>query len=374
MTTSPRIAIIGGGPGGLMLARLLQVHGRQATVFERDRHAGDRPQGGSLDLHAGTGQRAMHLAGLEREFLAEARPEDQGDRLYDSDGRLLFDRDGQGDDRPEINRTALRTILLASLGPDTVRWNSKAEAVKPRESGYEVIVDGRAERFDIVVGADGAWSRVRPLLSGASPVYEGVTLVELGFDTERHPEVDALVGSGKMFAIGDERILIGQRNGKGHIRGYAGLRLDEAAARVLAEEAPDLIRAETLTAFAGWADGLLDMIRHGDLLAVRPLYALPIGHRWDGRPGLTLLGDAAHLMSPFGGEGVNLALADAADLAEALLSGDGWPAIERYEAAMVARAIPAAEGAAEGLQGTMAKDGLANTLAHYRERVSGDAD
>jgi len=209
-------------------------------------------------------------------------------------------------------------------------------------------------------------------LSDAVPIYEGVTLIELGFETARHPQLDALVGNGKMFAVGDDRILIGQRNGMGHIRGYAGLRIDETTARALQEAPADRIRADTLAAFAGWADTLLEVIERGDLLAVRPLYALPVGHRWDSRPGLTLLGDAAHLMSPFSGEGVNLALADAVDLAEALTSGEGWAAIARHEAAMIERAIPAAAGAARGLQGTMSRDGLANTLNHYRERASGE--
>ncbi len=370
MTTSPTIAIIGGGPGGLMLARLLQRRGVVPTVFERDGDADDRPQGGSLDLHPETGQRAMRLAELEREFIAEARPEDQGDRLYDAGGTLLLDRDGAGDGRPEIDRTALRRILLDSLTPGTVRWARRVTSVTPREDGrYDVTADSSAGPFDIVVGADGAWSRVRPLLSEARPAYEGVAFVELGFDVRRHPDVDALVGGGKMFAVGDNRIMVAQRNGHGHIRGYAGLRVSEEAARKMADMTPERLRSEALEAFAGWAPRLVHLIECGDVLAVRPLYALPIGHRWTTRPGLTLIGDAAHLMSPFSGEGVNLALADAMDLADALTSGEGWAAVERHEVAMGERAARAAQGAADGLRAAVSPNGVSRMLEHYRSRI-----
>jgi 2-polyprenyl-6-methoxyphenol hydroxylase-like FAD-dependent oxidoreductase len=284
---------------------------------------------------------------------------------------LLFDRDGTGDNRPEIDRTALRNILLDSLPPGMVRWDSGVDAIAPQADGdYEVRSGGAAERFDVVVGADGAWSRVRPLLTDAKPGYEGVTLVELGFDTKRHADVDALVGGGKMFAVGDNRVLIAQRNGHGHVRGYAGLRLPEDAAREWTMETPDRIRAILLQIFDGWAPALTGLIERGDFIAVRPLYAMPIGYGWHSRPGITLLGDAAHLMSPFGGEGVNLALADAADLADALSSGDGWQAVAAYEAAIMARARPAAEGSAEGLNGSISPDGVAAVLSHYRERVA----
>ncbi len=376
MTTRSRIAIIGGGPGGLMLARLLQLRGVRATVFERDADADERPQGGSLDLHAETGQRAMRLAGLEAEFAAAARPEDQGDRLYDQHGALLFDRDGTGDDRPEIDRTALRRILLDSLAPDIVRWAHKVEAVIPRAAGgYDVVVDGRHLSFDIVVGADGAWSKVRALLTDATPIYEGVTMVELGFDAGRHPHVDALVGGGKMFAVGDNRLLIAQRNGHGHIRVYAGLRMPEATASEWTTAGADVVTAALREAFAGWAPSLTYLFEQGDFIAVRPLHALPVGHHWPSRPGLTLLGDAAHLMSPLGGEGVNLALSDAAELAEALSGGGGWQAVSRYEAAMIERAAPAAEGAAQGVATAVSSDGVATVLDHYLERVElGAAD
>jgi 2-polyprenyl-6-methoxyphenol hydroxylase-like FAD-dependent oxidoreductase len=368
--TTDRIAIIGAGPGGLMLARLLQLNGLSPTVFERDGHAGERPQGGSLDLHGETGQSAMRLAGLEREFALAARPEDQGDRLYHPDGRLLFDRDGEGDDRPEIDRTVLRQILLESLAPDTVRWHSRIAEITPAAAGFTLAGADLRETFDVVVGADGAWSRVRSLLGDAVPRYEGVTLVELGFEIARHPDISALTGNGKMFAVGNNRALITQKNGSGHIRGYAGLRLPEATSCEWTNDADGVVRMALLDAFSGWAPALTAIIEQGDFIGVRRLYALPVGHRWESRPGVTLLGDAAHLMSPFSGEGVNLALADAVDLAAAMTSGQGWNAVADAEGMIADRAGQAAAGAAQGLDGAFSSEGAAPVLEHYLERVS----
>lgn len=369
--TNERIAIVGGGPGGLLLARLLQSRGLEPIVFEREGHAGERPQGGSLDLHGETGQMAMRLAKLEAEFARAARPEDQGDRLYDPQGKLLYNRDGIGDDRPEIDRTALRTILLDALDGGTVQWGGRIERVMPGQDGITVFGDGWQERFDVVIGADGAWSRVRPLLSDTVPAYEGVTLVEFGFESVFHPAIDALTGRGKMFAVGDNRVLVTQRNGHGHIRGYAGARLAETEAQTWATLSPEQVRAALQEVFAGWAPALTEIINAGDFIAARPLYALPIGHRWVSRPGLTLVGDAAHLMSPFSGEGVNLALADAVDLADALTSVQGWSAVTAFEEKMAARAEIAAAGAAQGLDGAFSSAGAKPLLERYRERANG---
>ena len=175
------VAIVGAGPGGLTLARLLQIHGVAATVYEREgsRHA--RSQGGSLDLHVDSGQRAMREAGLEAEFLKIARPESQAFRILDKHGQMVLDwaaKPGQMP-RPEVDRTALRDVLLDSVRPETVRWDHQLAHLTPLAGGRVQLnfKNGQTAEADLVVGADGGRSRVRPILSDAKPIYTGLSFV-----------------------------------------------------------------------------------------------------------------------------------------------------------------------------------------------------
>lgn len=378
MTSTVRIAIIGAGPGGLTLARLLHLQGYKVSVFEREAHPLERPQGGTLDLHHGSGLLALEAAGLLDEFAQVARYEDQGTRLFDMAGHLLFeDEDAASGDRPEVDRTALRQLLLDALPAELIHWGHALQELRDHGDGTWSLVFEHSQQgpFNLVIGADGTWSRVRPVLSSYPPHYSGLTFIEFGLDDvdNRHPDLSALVGRGKMSVEGGGKALILQRNGNAHIRGYAIFRVPlQWSAQRFDFDSPALVRTQLLNEFSGFADSFLALIRaSNDTFVARPVHALPIGHCWQNRPGLTLIGDAAHVQSPFGGDGVNNAMLDALELARALAKNAEWTqAVAEYEQHMFARVIESAKDAAEGAATFLSHDGQALTLARYRQQQS----
>lgn len=376
MRQPPSIAIVGAGPAGLTAACILQKHGWAATVFEADTAAASRDQGGTLDLHADTGQIALERAGLLPAFLAIARHEDQQNRLLDHRSGATLAQDGPAPgegERPEIDRRALRDLLLEPLAAETVRWGRRLKEIATGSGGRHRLrfEDGGSESFDLVIGADGAWSRVRPALVDAQPVYTGVTFVELWIDDAdaRQPTLSQMVGHGTMFALHAGHGIVAQRNGGGHIRVYAVLHTSPDESARTGIPLAGITRADLLRRFDGWFPALLDLIAKADAIAaVRPIVALPPRLRWPPRRGLTLVGDAAHVMPPVG-LGVNLAMLDAADLAETLISAGDWvEAVTRFEEAMLDRAAPLAEEALIGFAEMFGPDAPRAMLEHMRTR------
>lgn len=338
------IAIVGAGLGGLTLARVLHVHGIPATVYEADPSEKSRTQGGQLDIHEDDGQRALADAGLTDEFRAIIHEGAEAARVLDQHGKLLHDEPDDGAARrPEVLRGDLRRILLDSLPDRTVQWGRKVAGVRSLGDGRHELTfaDGSTVTSGLVVGADGAWSKVRPLLSDARPEYIGTTFIETYlYDVdERHSATAKTVGVGAMYALTPGKGIIAHREAGDILHTY--VELNRPAEWIAGIDFTDAAAATARIAaeFDGWAPELTALITDGETAPVaRMLHTLPDGHRWDRVPGVTLLGDAAHLMPP-SGDGANLAMFDGAELARAIAAhpDDVEAALAAYEEALFPR-------------------------------------
>ncbi|WP_285575321.1 FAD-dependent oxidoreductase [Actinoallomurus iriomotensis] len=368
------MAVIGAGLGGLTLARVLHVGGVETPVFDldADRHA--RTQGGMLDIHEDSGQAALRAAGLHDDFRALVLPGGEAMRILDKHGTVLLEQSDEDSShgRPEVDRGQLRDLLLDSLPDGTVRWDSKVVSTRTLGDGrHEVtLTDGTVLTADLLIGADGTWSRVRPLVSDARPAYTGVSMVECDLQDAdaRHPEAAAVVGGGMLFALSDARGFLGHRESDGSLHVYATVRTGRSWLDGIDFADTETAKKAVLEEFADWHPGLRALVADADgELVPRSIVALPVGHRWDRVPGVTLLGDAAHVMSPFAGEGANIAMQDAAELAQALIGhpGDTETALAAYEDAMFARAEVAAADSAANLELCLAGDAPHGLVAQF---------
>ncbi|MYQ49350.1 FAD-dependent monooxygenase [Streptomyces sp. SID4985] len=365
------IAIVGAGLGGLALARVLHVNGMDSVVYEREPSRAARGQGGMLDIHSG--QRALREAGLIDGFHAIARGEGQDMRLLQPDGTLLLQEDTPDDAplaRPEVDRADLRDLLLDSLPEGTVRWG---HAFTSADNGLLRFADGGSAPYDLLVGADGARSRVRPLLTDARPAHIGQNVVEVGIpDIDRtHPDLAAMVGRGNYWVLGNGISLAAQRNGDGRVRigvSFYNTGEDWFATSGIPFDDPAAARARLIELLPGWDARFTALIAAcDDTVVPRSITMLPVGLTWPSAPDVTLVGDAAHLMPPTG-EGANMALLDGALLGLALAAHpDDFPAaVKEYEREMFERTDAIGRQCARIHDMLMAPDAAQRMLAFFQ--------
>lgn len=314
------IAIVGGGPGGLMLGLLLQRQGFSFTIYERGYQNMHSDRGGSLDIHDDSGQLPLKEAGIFENFRKHARYEGEDTRIVNKDGEILYDEDAEGEgNRPEIDRGKLCDIIMEQIHPENIKYGFKFEKLIQRDNGEVKLVfeNGTTVMTNLVIGADGAFSQIRSYLTNAKPEYTGISMIEMNSDENEHPDLLKFNKNGKLIGLGDDQAILGQRNGDGRIMAYISFKTKYEKLDEYRKLSLDALKERLLAEYSDWDSELQNYIAYSyDDIKFRRIYKLPIGLTWATQPNITIIGDAAHLMSPFAGEGVNMALYDAYILAE----------------------------------------------------------
>ncbi len=354
MIENKEIAIIGGGPGGLTLARLLQLKGLHIRVYERDVNREVRIQGGALDLHTESGLKALEKAGLLDEFKTHYRPGAELVRVVDNQAKIYYDEHSEGrggtfgdkNHRPEIDRGPLRNILLNSLQPDTVVWNSHILSIEPIGNKWKIIFEnGNTVIADLVIGADGANSKIRPFVTDIKPFWTGITMLEGAIKNSEKtaPHIHKLLQGGKIFAYGNEKTLFVSSKGDGSFGFGTGCKTEEFWDK---KSGIDFSNNKQVLAwfkkeYKEWSPVWYELFESESTIFIpRPQYCMPLNQKWNAQSNITLIGDAAHWMPPFAGEGVNMAMLDALQLSDALTNpsvDNTQTAIAKYEKKMFKR-------------------------------------
>ncbi|WP_423148980.1 FAD-dependent oxidoreductase [Rubrolithibacter danxiaensis] len=379
-----KIAIVGGGPGGLTLAKLLQLKGANVKVYERDLNKHARVQGSPLDLHDDSGLAALIKANLLNDFKNNFLPKADRKKIMNENAEVFYsdhetkveENFGNPHFRPEIDRGALRKILLESLQAETVVWNSHFISMDKQNGGWLLHFKSKNSVYsDIVIAADGANSKIRPYITNIKAFYSGVTMLEGNIYDAKNtvPKISALLNGGKIMAFGNKKnILMGQK-GNGEIGFYASFKAAENWVENSGLNFSDKIQLLEWfkKEYSEWSNSWHELFENAVTPFVpRPIYCMPLDQTWEALPNLTMLGDAAHVMPPFAGEGVNMAMRDALELSDCLTS-DKYKtlqeAISAYETSMRKRASAAAKESLENGEAMHSEKSLTTMLEFFSQ-------
>jgi salicylate hydroxylase len=335
------ISIIGAGLGGLVCARALQVLGFAPRVYEQAQALGEVGAGVTMTPNA---VKALRFCGLEAPLLAAAdEPPVQETRHFATDETLFgFDRAGTpalyGAPYLMLHRADLHALLVDAVrghDPDAIRLGVRANGAA--RDGRATLSDGSQIKADVLIGADGVRSPLREAAFGPdAPRFTGHMAFRAMVPGAAAPTEALVPGSVVWTAPGRSFVRYPVRHGA--LVNCVGLA--RAPDWTVESWSNRVSRAAFAAAFEGFCAPVQDLIAAApdDAIAAWGLFvrpALPAFHA--GR--IALLGDAAHPMLPFMGQGAAMALEDGVVLARCLAAADDVDAaLARYSAARVARA------------------------------------
>ncbi|MBS1490254.1 MAG: FAD-dependent monooxygenase [Bacteroidetes bacterium] len=340
-----KVAIIGGGPVGLTMAKLLQQTGIDITLYERDTDPEARIWGGTLDLHKGSGQEAMKKAGLLQTYYDLALP--MGVNFADEKGNIITTRNPTPEnqfDNPEINRNALRKMLLDSLKSDTVIWDRKLTGLKEQNGKWILDFENKPNATaDFVIVANGGMSRARNFVSDIEVEETGTFIIQgdIHQPETNCPDFFKLCNGNRLMTAYQGNLLVANPFNNGALSYGIIFKKPEEwnNGKGLDFQNTENIAEFLLSRFSNWSNEYKQLIRSTTFFVGLPIKIFSLDKPWkNNRPlPITLIGDTAHLTPPFAGQGVNIGLLDAFILSDNLTNGKFetiQSAIDDYEQKM----------------------------------------